>query len=62
MHSAGLLILIPGRSGDISAHNSFNWEDLVFAYLHASILKSGALRLWDLRGEVEGDEMSAKRR
>lgn len=62
MHSSGLLILLPCRSRDISSHDSFNWEDLVFAYLHTPILESGSLRLWDLRGEIEGDEVSAKRR
>lgn len=60
MHSAGFLVFLPRRAGDVSAYDGFDGEDLVFSNLHASILQCWAERLRDLRREVERDEMRAK--
>lgn len=58
--SAGLLVLVPGRAGDVAADDGLNGEDLQLAHLHAAVLEDGAQRRGDLRGQVEGEEVRAE--
>ena len=60
MHGSGLLVLIPCRTGDVSAHNCFNGENAQLAHLHTPVLQDWAERLRDLGREVEGDEVGAE--
>lgn len=60
VNGAGLLVLIPGRAGDVSADNGLDGEDAELANLHATVLKNGAQGFGDLRRKVEGDEVCAQ--
>jgi hypothetical protein len=60
VHSAGLLVLLPGGSGDVSTDNSLNWENAELADLHAAVLQHRAQRGGDLGREIEGEEVGAQ--
>ena len=60
MHRARSLILLPGRTGDVTTHDCFNGQDAELADLHAAVLEDGTQRLGDLRGQVESQEVGAE--
>lgn len=57
MHSAGLLVLLPGRASDVAADDGLDGQDAQLAHLHAAVLQDGAQRLRDLRRQVEREEV-----
>lgn len=60
MHGPGLLVFIPCRAGDVSAHDCLNGENAQLAYLHTPVLQDWAEGFRDLGREVEGDEVGAE--
>jgi len=60
VHSAGLLVLLPGGSGDVSTDDGLNREDTELAHLHAAVLQHRSQRGGDLGWEIEGEEMGAQ--
>lgn len=62
MYRAGLLVLLPGRTSDVSADDSLNGEDTKLAHLHTPVLQYWPQRRGDLRREVEGEEVGAQAR
>jgi hypothetical protein len=62
MHGAGLLVLLPGRAGDVSTDDSLDGKNAELAHLHTPVLQGGTKRLGDLGRKVEGDEVGAESR
>jgi hypothetical protein len=62
MHGAGILVLLPGRAGDVSADDSLDGKNSELAHLHTPVLQGGTKRLGDLGRKVEGDEVGAESR
>jgi hypothetical protein len=62
VHGTGLLVLLPGRAGDVSTDDSLDRKNAELAHLHATVLQLGTKRFGDLRRKVEGDEVGAESR
>lgn len=62
VHGAGLLVLLPGRAGDVPTDDRLNGENAELAHLHTPVLQGGTKRLGDLGRKVEGDEVGAESR
>ena len=60
VHSAGLLVLLPRGTGDVSTDNGLNGEDAELANLHAAVLQHRTQRCGDLGREIEGEEVGAQ--
>lgn len=60
VNSPGLLVLLPGGAGDVTADNSFDGQNAELAHLHRAVLQNRAERLGDLGWEVEGKEVRAE--
>lgn len=61
VNGAGLLVFVPGGTGDVSANDCLDGENAQLAHLHAAVLQHRAQGLGDLGREIEGDEVGAQR-
>lgn len=61
VNGAGLLVFVPGGTGDVSADDCLDGENAQLAHLHAAVLQHRAQGLGNLGREVEGNEVGAQR-